>query len=74
MWCQVIKSDDRMCKNYARKGMVCCYSHRKLEFVESEPISSSESINSSSLNEIDSDEEISMEQRYLELEQILLSC
>jgi hypothetical protein len=29
--CQVIKADDRPCRNYARKGMTCCYPHRKLE-------------------------------------------
>ena len=31
MACQVIKGDERMCRNYARKGMTCCYSHRVLE-------------------------------------------
>ena len=30
-FCQVIKADDRACRNYARKGMSCCYPHRKLE-------------------------------------------
>ena len=29
--CQVIKSNDRRCRNYARKGLTCCWSHRKLE-------------------------------------------
>ena len=31
MACQVIKGNERMCRNYARKGMTCCYSHRVLE-------------------------------------------
>jgi len=35
--CQVIKSNNRRCKNYARKGMTCCYAHRKLENDEPEP-------------------------------------
>jgi hypothetical protein len=30
---QVIRTK-RACKNYARKGMTCCYSHRKLENME----------------------------------------
>jgi predicted DNA-binding protein (UPF0251 family) len=30
-FCQVIKSNDKWCKNYARKGLTCCWSHRKLE-------------------------------------------
>jgi len=29
--CQVIKSNDRWCRNYARKGLTCCWSHRNLE-------------------------------------------
>ena len=29
--CQVIKSNDTWCRNYARKGMTCCWSHRTLE-------------------------------------------
>ena len=32
--CQVIKSNDRHCRNYARTGMTCCYPHRKLENTE----------------------------------------
>ena len=35
--CQVIKGDDRKCKNYARKGKTCCWSHRALEHVEYVP-------------------------------------
>ena len=31
MYCQVIKGNNKMCSNYARKNMECCYSHRKLE-------------------------------------------
>ena len=34
VWCQVIKGNDKPCANYARKGLTCCYSHRKLEVVE----------------------------------------
>ena len=30
-FCQVIKGNDRPCRNYARKGFMCCYAHRKLE-------------------------------------------
>jgi len=30
-FCQVIKSNDRPCAAYARKGLTCCYAHRKLE-------------------------------------------
>jgi len=30
-FCQVIKSNDKWCRNYARKGLTCCWSHRKLE-------------------------------------------
>ena len=29
--CQVIKANNRKCKNYARKGLTCCYPHRNLE-------------------------------------------
>jgi hypothetical protein len=29
--CQVIKSNDQWCRNYARKGMACCWVHRNLE-------------------------------------------
>jgi len=29
--CQVIKSNDQWCRNYARKGMTCCWPHRKFE-------------------------------------------
>ena len=29
--CQIIKANDTMCKNYARKGMSCCWPHRSLE-------------------------------------------
>ena len=29
--CQVIKSNDRWCRNYSRKGMSCCWVHRNLE-------------------------------------------
>ena len=36
-FCQVIKGNDRPCRNYARKGLTCCYAHRKLE---TEPVSS----------------------------------
>ncbi len=36
--CQVIKSNNRWCRNYARKGMTCCYSHRKLEIEAFVPI------------------------------------
>ena len=38
VWCQVIKANDQPCANYARKGLTCCYSHRKLEsHSDSEP-------------------------------------
>ena len=30
-FCQVIKSNNAWCCNYARKGLTCCWSHRKLE-------------------------------------------
>ena len=30
-FCQVIKGDERKCRNYSRKNKSCCYSHRKLE-------------------------------------------
>ena len=40
--CQVIKGNDRKCKNYARKGMTCCWSHRALEHVEYVPEPESE--------------------------------
>ena len=30
-FCQVIKGNNRPCCNYARKGLTCCYAHRKLE-------------------------------------------
>ena len=33
-FCQVIKGDDKPCRNYARKGLTCCYAHRKLENTE----------------------------------------
>jgi hypothetical protein len=29
--CQVIKANNRACRNYARKGLTCCYPHRNLE-------------------------------------------
>ena len=29
--CQVIKGNDRACRNYARKGKTCCFPHRQLE-------------------------------------------
>ena len=37
--CQVIKSNDKWCRNYARKGMTCCWVHRNFEnsVVEMEP-------------------------------------
>jgi hypothetical protein len=31
--CQVIKSNDKWCRNYAMKGKTCCYQHRSLEHV-----------------------------------------
>jgi hypothetical protein len=30
-FCQVIKSNDKWCRNSARKGMDCCWVHRNLE-------------------------------------------
>ena len=36
-FCQVIKGDDKPCRNYARKGLTCCHSHRALENVEYVP-------------------------------------
>ena len=30
-FCQVIKGNEHMCRNYARKDKECCYSHRSLE-------------------------------------------
>ena len=32
--CQVIKGNERPCRNYARKNLTCCYQHRKLENVK----------------------------------------
>ena len=32
--CQVIKGNERSCRNYARKKLTCCYQHRKLENVK----------------------------------------
>ena len=29
--CQVIKSNEKWCRNYPMKGKVCCWSHRNLE-------------------------------------------
>ncbi len=29
--CQVIKSNDKWCRNHPMKGKTCCWSHRKLE-------------------------------------------
>jgi len=37
-FCQVIKSNDKWCKNYARKGLTCCWSHRKLENDKEAPV------------------------------------
>jgi hypothetical protein len=34
--CQVIKADGKYCRNYARKGLTCCYPHRALENTEPE--------------------------------------
>jgi len=34
--CQVIKADGKHCRNYARKGLTCCYAHRALENTEPE--------------------------------------
>jgi len=34
VWCQVIKANNKPCANYARKGLTCCYAHRKLENTE----------------------------------------
>ena len=40
--CQVIitamNNSERRCSNYARKGLDCCYSHRKLEVENQEEI------------------------------------
>ena len=36
-FCQVIKGNDKPCRNYARKGLTCCHSHRALENVEYVP-------------------------------------
>jgi len=40
--CQVIitamNGSERRCRNYARKGLDCCYSHRKLEVENQEEI------------------------------------
>ena len=37
-FCQVIKSNDKWCKNYARNGLTCCWSHRKLENDKEAPV------------------------------------
>jgi hypothetical protein len=38
VWCQVIKGNNKPCANYARKGLTCCYPHRRLERVEPEKV------------------------------------
>jgi len=43
-YCQVIKGNNRSCRNYARKGLTCCYAHRKLEEVEYVAIKPEQSI------------------------------
>jgi hypothetical protein len=36
--CQVIKANQRPCRNYARRGKTCCSSHRAFENKETEEI------------------------------------
>ena len=64
--CQVIKANDKYCRNYSMKNKTCCYQHRDLEntvYEESDSEISEKQI-SEEISVITSEEEISDIENY----------
>jgi hypothetical protein len=63
--CQVIKANDKYCRNYSITGKTCCYQHRHLEEVPEESDSEiSEKQISEEISVITSEEEFSDIENY----------
>jgi hypothetical protein len=58
--CQVIKANDKYCRNYSMTGKTCCYQHRHLEEVSEV----SEKQISEEISVITSEEELSEIENY----------